>query len=87
MSTLESVVGGLGALFLLNVLHKESQEYLIKYQRVIISDFHESITEALRLDLFKSSMIGVPKNWDVYNFIARTPLFTHFYRSDDKVID
>jgi hypothetical protein len=81
-ATLESVVGGLGELFLLNVLHKKSQEYLIRYQQVIISDFPETVTQILKLDLFKQSMIGVPRNWDSYNFIAQTPLFMHFYRSD-----
>lgn len=83
-ATLENVVSALGGLFLLNILHKESQEYLIKYQTVIISDFPETISGILKLDLFKNSMIGIPRRWDTYNFIARTPLFTHTYRSDEK---
>ena len=67
-----------------NIIHKKSQEYLIKYQKVIIKDFLVSISKSLKLDIFQDSVIGIPHRWDAYKFIAGTPVFTHIYRSDKK---
>ena len=81
-ATLENVVASLGGLFLLNILHKESQEYLIKYQDVMVRDFQTSLTQREVLKLMKESIIGIPNRWNSFNFRARTPLFTHTFRVD-----
>lgn len=81
-ATLENVAGALAGLFILNVLHIESREYLIKYQDVIVCDYMRSIPMSLLVKVVKASMIGIPTNWGHYNFVARTPLFTHTFRID-----
>ena len=83
-ATLANVIGGLAGLFLLNVLHKESLDYLVAYQDVLVADFKDSFPKNYFRDLMKVSMIGVPKNWSKFNFLARTPLFTHVFRIDEK---
>jgi len=84
-ATLEHTINGLASLFLLNVLHKESQKYLIEYQDVIISDFSNisEPTSAYTFNEFKKSMIGISKGFSGYNYRARTPLFIHFFRLDE----
>lgn len=84
-ATLENVVGALAGLFILNVLHIESREYLIKYQDVIVCDYKRQTPMSLLEKVVKASMIGIPENWGRYNFVARTPLFTHTFRIDKTV--
>ena len=84
-ATLKYTINALAGLFVLNVLHKESQEYLVRYQDVIVWDFMESTNTKVILDTLEKSMIGIPKSWRNYHFLARTPLFTHAFRLDDKV--
>jgi hypothetical protein len=83
-ATLENVVGALAGLFILNVLHLESREYLVKYQDVIVGDYMRGIPISLLEKAMKASTLGIPENWRGNNFIARTPLFTHTFRIDKK---
>jgi hypothetical protein len=83
-ATLECVISALAGLFLLNVLNTSSRLYLLKNQNVIKWDNMESIPEALKINLVKTSKIGFPKEWSSYNFTASTPVFIHSYRIDQK---
>jgi hypothetical protein len=83
-ATLENTIKALASLFLLNVLHKESQKYLIGYQDVIVSDFSEPPESRTYIShIFEKSMIGVPKGYNKFNYRARTPLFIHVFRLDE----
>jgi len=78
-ATLENAINALAALFVLNILHKESQRYLIRYTNVIFTEFlqKQQIEEYLGV-----SFIGSPHNAPAFKFVARTPLFTHTFRVD-----
>jgi len=82
-ATLANTVEALAGLFVLNIIHKESQEYLIKYQNVIVGDFIGTMPQSFLMKAFKSSMIGIPKDFK-YTCVARTPLFTHVFRVDEN---
>lgn len=86
-ATLENMVGALAGLFILNVLNTSSRLYLIKHQNVIKWEYMKTVNNLLVEDLMKKSKMGIPKNWDAYNFTASTPVFVHSYRSDKKVVD
>ncbi len=83
-ATLENTINALASLFALNILHKESQEYLIKSQNVIVCDYMKAMSKVNILDFFKASKIGIPKAVSGYNFRATTPLFTHTFRVDEQ---
>jgi hypothetical protein len=83
-ATLQNALGALASLFVLNILHKESQEYLVKYQNVIVCDYLKSMGKENILNFFKASKTGVPKSVSGYNFKAVTPLFTHVFRVDKQ---
>lgn len=83
-ATLQNALGALASLFVLNILHKESQEYLVKYQNVIVCDYMKSMPKEHILNYFKASKTGVPKRVSGYNFKAVTPLFTHVFRIDEQ---
>jgi hypothetical protein len=85
-ATLENVVGALAGLFILNVLNTSSRLYLIKHQNVIKWDYMKASDNLIVEDLMKKSKMGIPKNWDGYNFTASTPVFVHSYRSDKKAV-
>jgi len=78
-ATLVHSLNALAGLFLLNILHKESQRYLIRYTDTIFVEFlqRKQIEKALG-----TSFIGAPHNMSAFKFIARTPLFTHVFRTD-----
>lgn len=78
-ATLENTINALASLFILNILHKESQLYLIFYTDIISGKYctKEEIEKALHV-----SFIGLPFNMPGYTFYARTPLFTHMFRHD-----
>jgi hypothetical protein len=80
---LEHAINALAALFILNILHKENQEYLIKYQNVITCDYAKQFGKKTLLGFFEASKIGVPKTVRGYNCMAVTPLFKHVFRIDD----
>ena len=80
-ATLKNTIEGLAGLFVLNVLHKESQEYLIKYQDVIRGEFLDKMPQSMILKAFNASMIGIPKNLN-QKCVAVTPLFMHTFRVD-----
>ncbi|UCE96823.1 MAG: hypothetical protein JSV51_04340 [Candidatus Bathyarchaeota archaeon] len=83
-ATLENAINALASLFALNILHKESQGYLIKYQNVIVCDYMKSMPKEQILQSFKASKIGIPKTVGSYNFRAATRLFTHTFRIDKQ---
>jgi hypothetical protein len=83
-ATLKNTVEALAGLFVLNVLHKESQEYLIKYQDVITGEFLDKMPQYMVLEAFNRSMIGIPRALN-QTCIARTPLFMHTFRVDEHV--
>jgi len=78
-ATLENSINALSALFVLNILHKESQRYLVRNTDVILTDFlgKEQIEQSLDI-----SFIGIPNNMPAFKFVARTALFTHVFRVD-----
>lgn len=81
-ATLENCINALAGLFILNILHKESQGYLIRYTNVITFP-HQSKAQ-MEKHLMKS-MMGIPKEFRNWEVVAGTPLFTHFFRVDEKV--
>lgn len=78
-ATLENSINALAALFALNILHKESQRYLVRNTEVILTEFlrGKQIEQSLNV-----SFIGSPNNMPAFKFIARTSLFTHVFRVD-----
>jgi len=81
-ATLENVISALAGIFILNILHKESQRYLIRYTDVFFAEYLDK--RHLEKELGKS-FIGKPKGYDGWQFIAKTPLFTHKLRTDYNV--
>ena len=81
-ATLQNAINALASLFILNILHKESQEYLIKRQNVIVCDYMKSMSKVNVLGFFKASKIGIPEGAVNYGFRAMTSLFTHTFRTD-----
>lgn len=80
-ATLENTLNALAGLFILNILHKESQQYLIRYTNVFFAEyFGKKEIEAY----LGKSFIGVPENI-ASKFLARTPVFTHIFRIDKNV--
>lgn len=80
-ATLKSTIEGLAGLFVLNILHKESQEYLLKYQDVIRGEFLHDMPKISIPKAFNVSMIGIPKNLN-QTCVATTHLFIHTFRVD-----
>jgi len=78
-ATLENSINALAALFALNILHKESQRYLVRNTDVILTEFlrRNQIEKSLN-----ASFIGSPNNMPTFKFIAKTSLFTHIFRVD-----
>lgn len=87
--TLDNLVNALGALFTLNVLHKDAQYYLLD-RGVILSVSGYMDTQVGNLppfqvyDLMKKSFIGLPSNvpWGV---VAISEVFSHSFRKDTHV--
>jgi len=83
--TLDNLVHALGALFTLNVLHKDSQRYLLKTDIIQEGDFGGDLRLrehfVTRWDYFKNSFIGQPSNisWDAW---ASSEIFLHRFRKD-----
>lgn len=84
-ATLENTIEALAGLFVLNILHKESQEYLIKHENVIVWEYLRSFPQGYILGILKNSMIGIPATLKSYTIKAETPLFTHIFRVDESV--
>jgi len=82
-ATLENTVKALAGLFVLNILHKESQRYLIRHTEVI--DFGYRMGKRQMEEYLMKSIIGVPKGFSGWKIKAETPLFTHFFRVDENV--
>lgn len=82
-ATLENTIKALAGLFVLNILHIENQQYLVRHTNVISDDFlrKEDIERFLT-----ASMIGIPESASAYKIKAETPLFTHFFRYDKKAV-
>jgi len=78
-ATLENSINALAAFFILNILHKESQRYLVRKTDVIVTEFLQRryIEQSLN-----ASFIGSPNNMQAFEFVARTALFTHVFRVD-----
>lgn len=81
-ATLGNSIDALCGLFVLNILHKESQKYLVKHTNVFTSDYPKVFHVSKYLE---ESMIGVPKSVEGYGVSAETPLFIHFLRVDEDV--
>jgi len=84
--TLDNLVHALGALFTLNVLHKDAQYYLLQ-RNVIVNVSSADAKQVYPLfpaqvyGLIKNSFIGVPGNisWTV---MASSDVFFHSFRQD-----
>ncbi len=79
-ATLENVINALSSLFVLNILHKESREYLVLHTDIISGEYMS------KSDLYRFlsvSFVGAPHNV-VSKFTARTPLFVHVFRADSN---
>ena len=86
-ATLENTLNALAGLFVLNILHKENQRYLIRYTNVISAEgpgAEEFMTKGPIEQNLRPSFIGVPKDIH-YKFMARTPLFIHIFRVDENI--
>jgi len=84
---LQNTINALAGLFLLNILHKENQQYLIRHTDVIFSEgvgAKEFATKLHKERWLRASFIGVPKDIS-YRFFARTQLFAHIFRVDKKI--
>lgn len=84
----ENVISALAGLFLLNVLHIESQEYLLnfKYPRPIFQYLNQAgprfePTPSLNKILLQS-LVGIPWRWGKHIFCVKTDLFSHEFRVD-----
>lgn len=78
-ATLENVINALASLFVLNILHKESQRYLIRYTDIIFGEYTQKQDTERFLGV---SFIGSANNVSAYEFAARTSLFAHLFRVD-----
>ena len=78
-ATLENTLNALASLFVLNILHKESQRYLIKYTNII---FGEYLRKPDIEKFLGASFVGSASNAPSYRLVAKTPLFTHGFRVD-----
>lgn len=78
-ATLENSINALAALFVLNILHKESQRYLVRYTDTIFAEFLQRNQMEQSLS---ASFVGSPQNMTAFKFVARTQLFTHVFRTD-----
>lgn len=78
-ATLENSINALSALFVLNILHKENQRYLVRNTDTILTEFlqRKQVEQSLG-----ASFIGSPNNMPAFKFVARTTLFTHVFRVD-----
>ena len=76
-ATLKNTIEALAGLFVLNILHKESQMYLLKYQNVISGGVQATHDQLLYL--FSKSIDGLKKNLTSFKFVARTPLFEYAF--------
>lgn len=79
---LRNAINALVGLFILNILHKESQRYLIWHTNVI--DFPHQPKSEIERHLMKS-MIGKPKGFGNWKVSAVTPLFMHHFRLDENM--
>lgn len=78
---LKHTVNALAALFILNVLHRESRKYLIRYTNVISGEYMSKADVERFLSM---SFVGAPCNV-ASKFVAVTPLFNHSFRIDKNV--
>jgi len=58
-ATLGNTIKALAGLFVLNILHKQNQQYLLEHTNVFTSDFPGKIPIGTYLE---ESMIGIPKS-------------------------
>lgn len=79
-ATLGNTLNALASLFVLNILHKENQQYLIRYTNNVF--FAEYLGKEQMERCLMKSFIGVPVNYSKFKFITKTPLFTHILRVD-----
>ncbi len=83
--TLDNLVHAVGALFALNVLHKDAQFYLL--DRGVMRPVPGPAEPEYRLDAFhvsndiKNSFVGLPSNLP-YGLVALSQVFSHIYRKD-----
>ena len=78
-ATLENSINALAALFSLSILHKENQRYLIRQTNTIHTEFLQRKQMEQSLNV---SFVGSPNNMPAFQFVARTPIFTHVFRID-----
>ena len=86
-ATLQNTINALSGLFLLNIFHKENQQYLIRHNNVIFSEgvgATEFATGSIIERFLRPSFIGVPKDI-TFKFYARTQLFNHVLRVDKNI--
>lgn len=79
-ATLVNVIDALSALLILNVLHKDSQRYLIN-QKILKTALQEDFIN----DILKKSFIGLPKTAPVHNIGVSTTIFSFNLREDDSI--
>jgi len=86
--TLDNLVRALGALFTLNVLHKDAQYYLL--QTKVIQSVSSSEDQVYNLPLFQvyglmtRSFIGLPNNVS-WGAAASSEVFYHSFRKDPNI--
>jgi hypothetical protein len=83
--TLNNLIHALGGLFVLNVLHKESQRYLLRMGTIQMGKFDRRMAywpnDEQSFEHIKTSYVGIPDNvtWDVW---ATSEIFLHRFRKD-----
>lgn len=82
--TLDNLVHALGALFILNVLHKDGQEYLLYMGVIRVEYFPPGHSQAW--PLIKSSFVGVPKKVN-QTYWASSEVFHHVFRKDSTTVE
>lgn len=86
--TLDNLVHAVGALFVLNVIHKDSQYYLL--QRQVILPVPGYRDEPVRFpaqfwNIMQKSFVGLPGDVS-YGAIAHSEVFSHAFRRDDDTL-
>ena len=80
-ATLENILDALGALLILNALHKDSQKYLVTIG--VIQCEGVDISSNLILEELEKSMIGYPKGSILFGgCLITTPIFLFRFRED-----
>lgn len=82
-ATLENTLDALAALLILNTLHKDSQEHLVRLMLLKSAErFTEGLSPKALLGNLQKSKIGIPNSTPVFKCWIQTPIFLFELRKD-----